>query len=207
MCISRFRYFSPAGTPSPSSMTCWAVTQCFDPSRSTSSSLSTPWCQLHSSNRYNYNIIVEAGRFVCVKVLCGHATELFGKLVNILTRCSNNPQIPWRWLGTVSLYFLCWGEGSGGGGGVDLLSVELVSKDDEIIFKGEAYSYFCDWNYNPLRGLICCQKMYNNSHIHISSEHIGKKVILESFNSLWKAPSLHVYMYVLLYTLEPGTLW
>lgn len=29
------------------------------------------------------------------------------------------------------------------GGGMDLLSVELASKDDEIIFKGEAYS-FCD---------------------------------------------------------------
>ena len=36
----------------------------------------------------------------------------------------------------------------GGRGVVDLhvlhVPVELVSKDDEIIFKGEAYSYFCD---------------------------------------------------------------
>ena len=36
----------------------------------------------------------------------------------------------------------------GRGGVVDLhvlhVPVELVSKDDEIIFKGEAYSYFCD---------------------------------------------------------------
>lgn len=73
-----------------------------------------------------------------MKILCGHATELFGKL-DVSTRCSKNSGSMKIYIteNDVTLFLVCvWG-------GVDL-SVELVSKDDGIIFKGEAYSCFCD---------------------------------------------------------------
>ena len=71
-----------------------------------------------------------------MKILCGHATELFSKL-DVSTRCFNNSGSMKITENNVTLFLVCvWG-------GVDL-SVELVSKNDEIIFKGEAYSCFCD---------------------------------------------------------------